>query len=221
MKYQGIFVDIIDAVSKRGNFNAIYGLQIDLLGQSDEDADNIVLKRSFSEENWSEHVTSPYKHECFRIIIPPPESYTSYEKLLLPFDVITWILFLLNFLFAFQIILIVNFMPKWIQNLIYGENVRMPSLNVVRAFFGIGQTRLPKKYFPRVLLIIFILFCLIFRTAYQGVLFELITADIKKSLPETMKEFSDKNYKISFPYISDPDETLSKWYPIIINADKR
>jgi hypothetical protein len=43
---------------------------------------------------------------------------------------------------------------------------------------------------------VFIVFCLIIRTAYQGVLFEMITTDMRKESPNTMEELLQKNYTI-------------------------
>lgn len=42
----------------------------------------------------------------------------------------------------------------------------------------------------------FIFFCLIFRTAYQGVLFEFMTKEMRKKLPTTIEELYVKNYSI-------------------------
>jgi hypothetical protein len=43
---------------------------------------------------------------------------------------------------------------------------------------------------------IFIIFCLVVRTAYQGVLFEMIAADMRRQSPNTMQELYDQNYSI-------------------------
>ncbi|KAG5673138.1 hypothetical protein PVAND_003209 [Polypedilum vanderplanki] len=87
-------------------------------------------------------------------------------------------------------------MPKVFQTIVYGTRVTMPMLNVLRTFFGISQTRLPQDSFPRFILIFFILFCLVIRTAYQGVFFELLTTDMRKPLPETIDDLLDRNYTI-------------------------
>lgn len=79
--------------------------------------------------------------------------------------------------------------------MIYGANIRMPAMNVIGTFFGIGQVQLPVANFPRLILMYFILFCLIIRTAYQGVLFELITSDIKKPAPDTIEELIKLDFK--------------------------
>jgi hypothetical protein len=67
-------------------------------------------------------------------------------------------------------------------------------------FFGIGQMRLPINNFGRIILMVFILFCLIIRTAYLGVLFEMITTDMRKNSPNTMEQLLAQNYTIYFRY---------------------
>jgi hypothetical protein len=56
--------------------------------------------------------------------------------------------------------------------------------------------RLPVNNFARIILMIFIVFCLVIRTAYQGVLFEMITTDMRKTAPSSMKELLEQNYTI-------------------------
>ena len=71
-----------------------------------------------------------------------------------------------------------------------------PALNVGAIFFGMSQTQVSFRNFPRIILITYILFCLVMRTAYQGVLFELIAADIRKPLPKTFHDLYIRNYTI-------------------------
>lgn len=72
----------------------------------------------------------------------------------------------------------------------------MPAHNAVGIFFGIGQTKLPEEYFSRFLLLLFIWFCLMFRTCYQSKNFEFITSDMRKPMPETFEDLAYWNYTI-------------------------
>lgn len=110
------------------------------------------LKHDENAENLISVITTTYAGEKFKFIITPPESFTSYEKLVMPFDKTTWIVLLVTFLIAFFIILMVNRLPKK-RNVVYGVNVQMPGYNIVSVFFGIGQTQLPSTNFPRFILI--------------------------------------------------------------------
>ena len=130
------------------------------------------------------------------IAITPGELYNNWEKLYLPFDIHTWTYLFIIFGIAFGFIFVVNQMPDTVQSLFYGEGIRMPAFNVLGTFFGIGQTRLPSSNFPRMILMFFILFCLIFRTAYQSVLFEMMTSDMRKPSPKTIQDLFEQCFTI-------------------------
>jgi hypothetical protein len=142
------------------------------------------------------YFTSVYDDTEYIFVITPGEPYNNYEKMILPFDTETWIYLILTFALTFFVIFIVNFMPRNIQSVIYGENIWTPTLNVVYIFFGLGQMKLPDKWFPRFILLMFIIFCLIFRTAYQSLLFEFMTSDMRKSSPKTIEELKHKNFTL-------------------------
>ena len=73
------------------------------------------------------------------VMYSPPEPYTNYEKMILPFDPTTWMY--LGFVFgcAFIMIFIMNLLPPVFKDIFYGKNVKMPSFNVIGTFFGIGK----------------------------------------------------------------------------------
>jgi hypothetical protein len=102
------------------------------------------------------------------------EEYTSYEKFLLPFDSGTWICCGIFFVGAFLVIFIINRLERKVQEFVFGRRVKSPAFNVLVAFFGQSQNILPGRNFSRFLLMLFILFCLIIRTAYQGVQFDMM-----------------------------------------------
>jgi hypothetical protein len=129
-------------------------------------------------------------------LLTPAELYDSYEKLLFPFDFWTWIFLLIIFGCSFLSIVVIGRLPAKIKNAVYGENVITPAQNVGSVFFGMSLTQVSFNNSPRIILISFILFCLVIRTAYQGVLFELIAADIQKPLPETFHDLYIRNYTI-------------------------
>lgn len=144
------------------------------------------------------HMTSTFMELRDVILATPGELYSPYEKLLLPFDDLTWKLLHFTFLIAFIVIFVINRLPKFIQNSVYGENVKSPTLNVISTFFGIAQIKIPNKFFPRFLLILFIFFCLIFRTCYQSKLFEFMTSEPRRLPPKTIEDMRDRNYTLYF-----------------------
>ncbi|KAG5667183.1 hypothetical protein PVAND_015178 [Polypedilum vanderplanki] len=149
---------------------------------------------TLSERNIS--VTSVFSSLNIGLMVTRGEAYNDYEKLLLPFDLTTWILLLITFGFGFFVIFIINQMSIKIQEKVYGRNIKTPSLNIISTFFGIAQLKLPKTNFARFILVMFIMFCLIIRTAYQGVIFDFMNSDMRKPHATTIEEVFEKNYKV-------------------------
>lgn len=141
-------------------------------------------------------MTSTFLQLKHNFLVTPAETYTPYEKLLLPFDKETWIFLTITFLIVFFTIFIINVSPKFIQNIFYGNEVKTPSLNILSIFFGISQTRLPNENFSRNILLLFVFFCLIFRTCYQSMLFEFMTSEPRRPPPKTIQDLKDRNYSL-------------------------
>lgn len=144
----------------------------------------------------SYQMTSTFLQLTHNFLVTPAEAYTPYEKLLLPFDKDTWIYLTVTFLAVFFTIFIINVSPKFIQNVFYGDDVKTPSLNILSIFFGISQTRLPNENFSRNILLLFVFFCLIFRTCYQSMLFEFMTSEPRRPPPRTIKDLKERNYTL-------------------------
>ena len=130
-------------------------------------------------------------------VVPPGALYTSWEKLLLPFDWATWMWLGITFATAFLVILVIKVCKSTsMYEFIIGCNVATPSLNVVAIFMGIGQILIPQRNVTRFLFMNFILFSLIMRTAYQGKYFEFLTSEMRKKRIQTIEELNDKNFTI-------------------------
>jgi hypothetical protein len=143
-------------------------------------------------------LTATHDDENFVLAITPTMLFTNWEKLFLPFDLQIWIFLILTFLGSFLIIFIINQMPKIIQDLIYGVGVQTPAFNIVGTFFGMGQMKLPENSFGRIILMCFIIFNLIIRTAYQGVMFDMMTKDMYRLEPKTVQDLIDMDYKVIY-----------------------
>ncbi|KAL7012940.1 hypothetical protein ACKWTF_015112 [Chironomus riparius] len=142
------------------------------------------------------HFTAPFMEIQDIILATPGELYTPYEKLWLPFDDLTWKFLIVVFFVAFIAIFVINQSSKLVQDEIYGVNIQKPALNVISAFFGIAQHKVPKKSFPRCLLIIFVFFCLIFRTCYQSKMYEFMTTEPRRPPPRSVRELTDRNFTL-------------------------
>ncbi|CAG9801202.1 unnamed protein product [Chironomus riparius] len=157
-------------------------------------------------------VLSNLKIEVF---VTPAEKYSPYEKFFLPFDLPTWVFVLITFIATFLIIIIINNLSKSTQSIVYGHKVDTPFWNVISIFFGISQTKLPNKNFSRLILIIFIYFCLIFRTCFQSKFFEFLTSEPRRAPPKTISDLIERDYKLYSMAInkevSDSKYRTEKW----------
>jgi hypothetical protein len=87
-----------------------------------------------------------------------------------------------------------------IRNIVIGENVNTPSLNVAAHFFGLGQIVIPRRNFSRFILMVFILYCLIIRTAWQSMTFEFMQKEMRKPGVKTIQEAQEKYDKKYVPW---------------------
>lgn len=138
--------------------------------------------------------TYPYIFLPNTMIVPPGQEYNTYEKLLLPFDLATWALILFTLLAAFLTIIIVSLTTKSIRDFVFGSNIASPSLNVAMIFFGSPQFNLPKHNFARFLTMLFVLYSMIIRTAWQGKMFEFMQKKMTKDAVRSVDEMIEKNF---------------------------
>ena len=187
---EGVIVDMVEALSTHLNFTFTHtnGWDYDFfIG-----ADSLVY---FGNSN--SHSSDPIYITSDICVVPPGEFYTSWEKLLLPFDWETWMWLGITFAIAFFVIFLIKVSKSTsLYGLVIGYNVATPSLNVIAIFMGIGQILLPQRNVTRFLFINFVLFSLIIRTAYQGKYFEFLTSDMRRKPIQTIEELKDKNFTV-------------------------
>ncbi|CAG9806530.1 unnamed protein product [Chironomus riparius] len=215
----GPSIDLFKAMATLGNFTWNYQLMVNDMYRGmvgvprngriiDIQIYFQVPRVAFSRITDIMHLTTPFIEERVSFVLTEAEPYSSYEKLLLPFDTLTWIFCLTIFLCAFTCIFVINLTSPSMQNLVYGQKVTTPALNVIGIYFGSSQIKLPFENFPRIILVTFILFCLVLRTAYQGVLFEMVAGDMRKPLPKVIDDLYKMNYTISVG--EDLEESLNE-----------
>jgi hypothetical protein len=222
-KVFGFQFDFFDLMARRGNFVTFFQVKYneydgpanvpnvtipDIFPYSNFDFEPDIYLTVDTHHGTNYHTTTTFDENVLGFAITPSEAYNSYEKMILPFDEMTWTYLIITFSCAFLFIFFMNYASKNIRSLIYGEDVNTPAFNVVAIFFGIGQTRLPLENFSRIILIIFIIFCLIIRTAYQGVQYDMLTKDMRKPLPKTIADLVDMGYVILYADLSWTQNTL-------------
>jgi len=187
----GYYTRITNELSRRLNFsikdNMGHTADLTLFGFSSES----VASHQYS---ITTDIISIYREVV--VIIPLGDFYSGFEKLFLPFDYATWILIAITFAIGLTTILIVTQLSLTIRSFLIGRDVRAPTMNLFAAFFGLGQLRLPGRNFGRFLLMLYILWCLIIRTGYQGVLYDLLKGDGRKAQHMQIDNFVDNNATI-------------------------
>jgi hypothetical protein len=117
-----------------------------------------MLKRKSLEGNWFLVSIIPNK-----IYIPPGKLYGEYEKMFLPFDRLTWIAIAVTVLVSILTIFVIKFKPIWIQNAIFGEGNRSPLMNLISILINGSQHGNLTQNAPRICLMTFLFWSLIFR----------------------------------------------------------
>lgn len=110
----------------------------------------------------------------FIIIIPPGDTFSPFEKLFRPFQVEVWAALLTTFIVAAAVVTIIKLQKASIRDFIFGPGNRSPYMNILSVFLGVSiPGKIPGRNFARSLLMMFILFSIVKRTLYQGILFQV------------------------------------------------
>lgn len=157
-RQESIEVRLREIFAKIGNFTSLGGIQ------------NRYLSTIGQYVNWGGETecSMACNQNPFVAMHSPPAPYTNYEKMLMPFDKIVWIGLSIIFSSSFAIIFGIGRLPNTIKYLFYNKKHQSPMFNVINILFGNAQTHLPIESFGRIILIYFVFFCLVVRTAYQG-----------------------------------------------------
>lgn len=140
--------------------------------------------------------TKSYLDDDLVFIIPPGSELTSVDKLVHPLNTRVWILLLASFLTGYFIIFIIKLHSKVVQKFFFGRNVKYQYLNMWAGLLGVPQHRLPTRNFSRFILILYLLFSLIIRNAYQGSMFKIMRSNVKHKEIQTIdKLFEQKDFK--------------------------
>ena len=139
--------------------------------------------------------TDSYISDFLVFVIPPGTGYGPFEKFLLPLNPGTWTLVLIFFLIACLAIFYIRRRSQVTQDFVFGRNIRHPYMNMLTAFVGGTQKRLPTRNFARFLLMSFLLYSLVIRTAYQGAYYGFLKSNQQHDLPDTIDQMIDKDFR--------------------------
>lgn len=128
--------------------------------ETDFSIGNIVLK--FDRTKFMEF-SYGYFLDQLVLMIPPGRPLTSFETLVRPFEIVVWMILGGVFLCGFSVIAVLEIQSQSIKEFFFGKGVTTPFLNMLVAIFGGTQSTMPKRNFPRYLLMTFLIFSLVIR----------------------------------------------------------
>jgi hypothetical protein len=135
-----------------------------------------------------------YYLETLIFAIPRGEPYSSFHKLLRPFDNSVWISILITISITFLVIIFISFQSRLVRHFVFGMGIRYPSLNVMMGIFGISQHKLPSRNFARFLLMTFLMFCLVIRSLYQGSLYQFLQLSDNQPEAASIEDMAERDY---------------------------
>lgn len=202
--YGGFHIGMFSSLSRVMNYSVSFNpffakdenSEMELYLPDPVDALVQLYKQKHTNEVNDSFITRQYVYFSDVVAVPPGEKYSAYEKLGMPFDATTWILITFTFFAAFSTIFVMNFVAGKIRNFVFGRNIKTPALNVLMIFFGISQVTLPRRNFARFIVIIFIFYSLIMRTAWQAMIFEQMQKNITKPEIKNVEEFAERNFAL-------------------------
>lgn len=209
----GFDLDLVNELSKALNFKAdirfydgpepwgyilANGTSTGSLGEIINNRAQIAVGRYYLMEERRKVADSSISYFSFPavLVISPGRPLTDFEKLLRPFSGLVWISLMFTLLLA--VLVIINIRSKFtqIRLLIIGRNVQNPSMNLINAVLGGTQKTLPNRNFARFILMLFIIFCLVMRSAYVGSLYKFLQSEDRKEPAATIQELIDQNYEL-------------------------
>lgn len=137
----------------------------------------------------------PYHSFPLVFVIPPGEPVSDFKKLVQPFQKIVWILLILTFVIGLLVVLIVNLRLERVKAFLYGTGIKHPVDNMIAVIFGVSQSKLPRRNFARFLLMMFLIFCLVQRSIYQGSLFIFLQSEGLEKEVQTVEEMVEKDFE--------------------------
>lgn len=208
-RYQGFEVDYINGIAEALNFKV--ELQIFPINTGkffDNKTANGLMNRAYSQEVdlifallslqqvRTEFLSETRMFYCDKIILVIPKSLLigPMKKLLLPFELFTWVGLLILLFVACLVIAILKFSPRRFHDFIAGKSSRNDYLNLWIILLGGSQPKLPFRNFARFLQMSFVMFCLVMRSSYTGSLFNIIKNDISSTELNSIDELVDLEF---------------------------
>lgn len=153
----------------------------------------LVMQPSYS------YLTVPYV-----LAVPLGHKMSSFQRILKPFRYIIWSCFSSSLIFAILLIYYIRFLGRsQLSNFIFGSENRIPFTNLFATLFG-GSIlqRAPQTNFARYILLIWLVYTFVLRSAYSGALYILLQDGRARNTLNSIDKVIQNNYTIyAFPAV--------------------
>lgn len=145
-----------------------------------------------------------YLYIPYVLAIPVGSKMSSFERLMKPFRYIIWSCLSSSIILGIIFIYYIRFMGKSkLMNFIFGHGNRIPFTNFFAVLLGVTvHGNFPIKNFARYILLIFLMYTFVLRTAYSGALYILLQDGRARNTVKSITEVVENNYTIyAFPAV--------------------
>lgn len=141
--------------------------------------------------------TVTYMSSNLVIVIFKGRPFNSMEKLISPFDSMTWGIVFLWILVATIVLAYLLRKPKTnlARALVIGRRTESPITDLVSVIFA-NPVRNPEVTFTKFLLMCWVVLCLILRVAYQANLYGILKSDRLHPIPRNLQEVVTRGYSL-------------------------
>lgn len=102
---------------------------------------------------------------------------TELEKLLAPFDEVTWIAISSTLAISFVLTQIICFTSRRVRHLCFGHKTGSPTMNLFEVFLCGGQDKVPKTSLARFIFWTLLIWSTLIRTCFQPISYRVLQLD--------------------------------------------
>lgn len=159
--------------------------------------------------------TFPHYYAPLIIANWPNRQYTSFERLVFPFDMFIWIILIICVVLAMKSIYFILVYHREQRNFFFGTGNTTPFLNVFNIILGGPIVMLPTRNFARTILAFWIIGTFVLRSSYQGALYSFLRSNQVAQSLDTLEKLIENDVPIYAPEVVQ--KSLEKSVPYLRN----
>jgi hypothetical protein len=120
--------------------------------------------------------------------------------LILTFTIALWSCFIGSTAFVTLLIFGSEKVPHKIKKFLYDKNEKFKYDFIIIIILGESSQRFPKKNTSRILIMAFVIFCLVMRTAYTSQMFNNLQSGATHRVIKSLQEMEEKDFTLFLPF---------------------